>query len=70
MAATMAYSGTSQMGRGEESTDFYLDKNSKISKKKLEKMLDSDEGYDTRQVFPLYSMDYIADTIDGTTICR
>ncbi len=57
-------------GKGEESTDFYLVKNSKISKKKLEKMLDSDEGYDTRQVFPLYSMDYIADTIDGTTICR
>lgn len=57
-------------GKGEEFTDFYLVKNGNLSKEKLEKMLDSDEGYDIRQVFPLYSMDYIADIIDGIAICR
>lgn len=51
-------------------TDFYLVKSSNITSKKMEKMLDSDEAYDSTVLFQVYRMGYMADTIDGAVICR
>lgn len=52
----------------EEATEFYLVENSKMSLKRMDKMLNSGEG--SKELYLVYGFDYIVDTIDGAVICR
>lgn len=43
----------------ERYTDFYLVKDSKMSAEKMKKMLDDENGYDTKDLTLVYSVDYL-----------
>lgn len=57
-------------GDGGEEIEFYLVKNSEISSKKIEQMLNAEDGYDNKKLYPIFSMEYIPAAIDGMVSCQ